>query len=146
MEAYNEEYSALSAAIPDTLLPPATKLSFYLSGMERSLQITVSNLNPDSLKTAMTLASNSLKEERPADWTANTDGRKKHLAEGDVLSTQTEIDAIRTGNKGRRTDPSDNRRVRLTDEERRVLQKLGICFKCRDGKHLAKNCPESRPV
>ncbi|QLL34149.1 hypothetical protein HG536_0F04760 [Torulaspora globosa] len=151
LEAYNKEYNALSAAIPDELLSPKCKQSFYLSGLEKSLQITVRNLRPDSLETAMILASNSCGEDRSAECATNThratdtDRRKDHLADGDDLDTQKEIDAIRTGYKRRRPDPSDTHRVKLTEKERRLLQKFGLCFKCRAGKHWAKNCPETRP-
>ncbi|QLQ81244.1 hypothetical protein HG537_0E06010 [Torulaspora globosa] len=133
LQAYNEKFDALAAAIPDTLLSPACKLSFYLSGLKTPLQITVSNLEPDSLETAMILASRSCRKERIHGATYS---RKDHPAEG---NTQMEIDAIRTGYKRARTDSSDTHK--LTEEERRVLKKYGICFRCRAGKHMANKCP-----
>ncbi|QLQ81756.1 hypothetical protein HG537_0F05180 [Torulaspora globosa] len=127
LEAYNNEFNALAAAIPDTLVSPKCKLSFYLSGLRKPLQITVKYQRPDSLKSAMILASNSCWED--------------HSVKSDDLHSQMEIDTIRTGYNRRRTDSSNTRKARLTEEERKFLRKLGICFRCRDGKHMAKDCP-----
>ncbi|QLL31563.1 hypothetical protein HG536_0B04270 [Torulaspora globosa] len=71
LESYNKEYNALSAAIPDELLSPKCKQSFYLSGLEKSLQITVRNLRPDLLETAMILASSPMRTARSDDSTRN---------------------------------------------------------------------------
>ncbi|QLL34478.1 hypothetical protein HG536_0G03400 [Torulaspora globosa] len=62
----------------------------------------------------MILASNSCGENRSAECTTNTHGAtdtdrlKDHLANGDDLDSQTEIDAVRTGYRRRRPDPADN--------------------------------------
>lgn len=56
LKSYNYEFDLLADAIPDSWLSPQAKLSFYLDGLEESLQEALEEETVEDLETAMELS------------------------------------------------------------------------------------------
>lgn len=132
VEAYNVDFAELAAAIPSTALTDHTKRTFYIEGLKPPLQHTVRNYNPQTLEDAMIIASNA-SEGEPAGHLQAKSLFEHPADEEDILM---DVNAIHV-------NPSTVRRSRLTPQERMLLKKLGICFRCRAGRHMAKDCPQA---
>ncbi|QLQ79869.1 hypothetical protein HG537_0C05180 [Torulaspora globosa] len=128
VSAYNTEFAALTAAVSSSILPEVSERTFYISGLKNPIKQTVHNYNPRTLEDAIIIASNS------GEWAVRRATTISTSTTAQTEDIQMAIDAISSG-------PADPRKVKLSNQDRLVLKKLCIYFRCRNGQYMAKECP-----
>lgn len=123
VQQYSHEFRALMLELPD--MDPTTRLNYYTQGLKEHIRPLVAIQQPTTIEEAEAVAER-IDSVTFRSTTRNT--RNPYRSPGGTAPM--ELDAI-----GRRT---------LTDRDRERLRREGKCFYCREGKHMAKDCPERR--
>lgn len=131
---YNKEFSKFSSAVPATVLPDQSKFYAYLSGLKPSIAVAVRNSRPDSLDTAMFRASNNEKSERAIELEKRSNSEFENTSRRKRRSFN---------NNDHYQGQTYNERPRPSASERKKSRKMGICPRCRSGKHWSRDCPEA---
>jgi len=125
---YSHTFRLIMQDLPD--MHEKDALHYYKKGLKEAIAIQVGLRAPQSVHEAEEMAEtvdNILFEHRSYREPARTPYMK----------------APNRGPTPMETD--NNTRTTLTDQDRERLRKEGKCFYCREGKHLAANCPTRKP-
>ena len=132
VSAYSHAFRIIMQDVPD--MHELDQLHYYSKGLREEVAIQVGLQNPISIQDAETMAERVdaiLYAHRNARLQASASAypaKKSFRTPGGVIPM--ELDTI-----GRKA---------LTDKDRDRLRKEGKCFYCREGKHLARDCPERK--
>ena len=139
---YNQEFGELASALPTDLFNERTRLNKYVNGLKPELKRMVRTFQPETLEDAMNIATNMA--ETPNSFKQTT--RTSTLPYGASSYEPMEVDSIQTEPievDAIYKDLKNPRRQKLSSQERQLLMKLGICFRCRAGQHRANQCPNA---
>lgn len=142
LSAYNQEYTKLAAAIPSAHFDERNRVNKYIHGLKPELQKMVWSVQPETLEEAMNTALNIAETPYSYKQTA----RASTLPYGTASCERMDVDVVHmesTKADPIYTGPKSSRRLKLSPQERQLLMKLGICFKCRAGQHKANQCPNA---
>lgn len=132
----------LASALPTDLFNERTRLNKYINGLKPELKRMVRTFQPETLEDAMNIATNMA--ETPNSFKQTT--RTSTLPYGTSSYEPMEVDSIETEPievDAIYKDLKNPRRQKLSSQERQLLMKLWICFRCRAGQHRANQCPNA---
>ena len=154
---YNHEFTTLLAQIED--MSNSDKVHAYLRGLKDQVRRDVYRKQPQTLNDAMTWA--NLEDSLYMSSVTRSD----HLAGSSRSSFQAASQQPRAASSNPGAAPMDLSHMateepavendatlaaiptatlpKLTEAEREKLKKAGLCFRCRVGRHMAKDCPKA---
>lgn len=123
VRSYNAKFHELASKLPRGYVSEEAMLFKYLKGLDKQVELQVRLKQPTSLGEAMQIAQ-VMDDMYYTFGTARPSTSSTGFSDGIV---PMEVDAISI--------------KKLTPEERERLKRLGLCFRCRTGKHFARDCP-----